>query len=97
VFVSGYHDGLQIFSMMDPQNPETVGYFDTYTGSRDQGSMGGNVGNGAFGVDVRNEDGLIVVSDISTGFWTFRMEGFNGWNGEDWGVPHISSVQKWDD
>ena len=97
VFVSGYHDGLQIFSMMDPQNPETVGYFDTYTGSRDQGSMGGNVGNGAFGVDVRNEDGLIVVSDISTGLWTFRMEGFNGWNGEDWGVPHISSVQKWDD
>jgi len=97
VFVSGYHDGLQVFSMMDPDNPVTVGYYDTYTGSRDLGSMGGNVGNGAFGVDVRNADGLIVVSDISTGFWTFRMEGFNGWNGEDWGVPDISSVQKWDE
>ncbi len=97
VFVSGYHDGLQVFSMMDPENPTTVGYYDTYTGSRDIGSMGGNVGNGAFGVDVRNADGLIVVSDISTGFWTFRMEGFNGWNGEDWGVPDISSVQKWDE
>ena len=97
VFVSGYHDGLQIFSMMDPENPTTVGYYDTYTGPRDVGSMGGNVGNGAFGVDVRNADGLIVVSDISTGFWAFRMEGFNGWNGEDWGVPDISSVQKWDE
>ena len=26
-----------------------------------------------------------------------RMEGFNGWNGEDWGMPDISSVQKWDE
>lgn len=97
VFVSGYHDGLQIFSMMDPKNPVTVGYYDTYTGSRDVGAMGGAVGNGAFGIDVRNEDGLIVVSDMSTGLWTFRMEGFNGWNGEDWGVPDVSSAQKWDE
>jgi len=97
VFVSGYHDGLQVFSMMDPHNPETVGYYDTYIGSRDVGVMGGAVGNGAFGVDVRNEDGLILISDISTGLWTFRMEGFNGWNGEDWGQPDISSVQKWDE
>lgn len=97
VFVSGYHDGLQVFSLMDPQNPQTVGYYDTYTGPRSLGSMGGNVGNGAFGVDVRNADGLIVISDMTTGFWTFRMEGFNGWSGEDWGVPDVSSVQKWDD
>ena len=41
-------------------------------------------------------DGLIVVSDMSTGFWAFRMEGFQGWNGEDWGVPNISSVQDWE-
>ena len=49
-----------------------------------------------FGVDVRNADGLIVVSDMSTGLWTFRMEGFQGWNGEDWGMPDVSSAQKWD-
>jgi hypothetical protein len=83
--------------MMDPENPVTVGYYDTYTGSRDVGAMGGAVGNGAFGIDVRNEDGLIVISDMSTGLWTFRMEGFNGWNGEDWGVPDVSSAQKWDE
>lgn len=97
VFVSGYHDGLQIFSMQDPENPTTVGYYDTYTGSRDVGVMAGNVANGAFGVDVRNADGLIVISDMTTGFWTFRMEGFNGWKGTDWGQPDISSAQKWDD
>ena len=51
---------------------------------------------GAFGVDVRNADGLIVVSDMSTGLWIFKMEGFQGWNGADWGMPDISSAQKWD-
>jgi len=91
VFVSGYLDGLQVFSLMDPENPQTVGYYDTIT------SDSGGVMDGAFGVDVRNEDGLIVLSDGSTGFWSFRMDGFNGWNGEDWGVPDISSVQKWDE
>ncbi|MCH8247594.1 MAG: hypothetical protein IH951_14485, partial [Bacteroidetes bacterium] len=96
VFVSGYHDGLQIFSLLDPANPVTVGYFDTYTGSDDVGGMGG-VANGAFGIDVRNEDGLIVVSDMTTGFWVFRMDGFSGWNGADWGVPDVSSAQKWDE
>jgi hypothetical protein len=97
VFVSGYHDGLQIFSLMDPEKPETVGFYDTYTGSRDVGIMTGAVANGAFGVDVRNADGLIVISDMSTGFWVFRMDGFNGWKGEDWGQPDISSAQKWED
>lgn len=97
VFVSGYQDGLQIFSLLDPENPRTVGYYDTYIGPEDDGVEEGGVGNGAFGVDVRNADGLIVISDLSTGIWTFRMEGFNGWNGEDWGMPDISSVQKWDE
>jgi hypothetical protein len=95
VFVSGYLDGLQVFNMQDPANPVTVGYFDTYVGppNTDRYSMF----NGAFGVDVRNEDGLIVVSDMSTGLWTFRMDGFQGWNGEHWGMPDISSAQKWDE
>lgn len=95
VFVSAYIDGLQVFSLMDPKNPQTVGYYDTFIGSTDEGFNA--VINGAFGVDVRNADGLIVISDMSTGFWTFRMDGFNGWNGEDWGMPDISSVQKWDE
>ena len=95
VFVSGYLDGLQIFNLQDPANPVTVGYYDTYLGPLNAENPG--VMRGAFGVDVRNEDGLIVVSDLTTGLWTFRMEGFQGWNGESWGMPDISSVQKWDE
>ena len=93
VFVSGYLDGLQIFSLEDPKNPQTIAYYDTYIGPPTYEWI--EVINGAFGVDVRNEDGLIVISDMTTGFWTFKMDGFNGWNGENWGVPNISSVQDW--
>ena len=52
--------------------------------------------DGAFGIDVRNADGSIVISDKETGFWIFKMEGFDGWNGKQWGVPNISSEQDWD-
>ena len=94
VFVSGYLDGLVVFDMMDPENPITVGHYDTYLGPPNTDRY--PVFNGTFGVDVRNADGLIVVSDMTTGLWTFRMEGFQGWNGADWGMPNISSAQDWD-
>src|SRR5262245_17912321 len=103
VFVSDYEDGLSIMNMMDPTNPYTVGYFDTYDGPHMRGwggpanpDGGTGVANGAFGVDVRNADGLIVISDIWTGFWAFKMDGFDGWNGHQWGMPNISSAQDWD-
>ena len=92
VFVSGYRDGLQVFNMMDPTNPYTVAYYDTYEMPDIPGA--GGMG-GTFGVDVRNADGLIVTSGFS-GLWAFKMNGFAGWNGEDWGMPNISSVQDWD-
>ena len=95
VFVSGYLDGLQIFNLQDPTNPVTVGYYDTYIGP--PSPVLNPVFGGTFGVDVRNADGLIIVNDSGTGFWTFRMEGFQGWNGEQWGMPDISSAQKWDE
>jgi hypothetical protein len=94
VFVSGYLDGLQIFTLMDPKNPMTVAYYDTFLGP--PATERCEMCDGSFGVDVRNADGLIVVSDMTTGFWAFRMEGFGGWNGESWGMPNISSVQDWD-
>ena len=94
VFVSAYLDGLQVFSLMDPSNPVTVGWYDTFLPARS--SQGNPMFDGVWGVDVRNADGLIVVSDMTTGFWAFRMDGFGGWNGEQWGYPNISSAQDWD-
>lgn len=105
VFVSAYEDGLQIFSLEDPKNPKTLGRWYTcqcehekgFGGSPENGWQGdGSVMQGAFGVDVRNHDGLVVISDMRTGLWTFKFDGFNGWNGRNHGMPNISSVQDWD-
>ena len=94
VFVSGYVDGVHVFNVMDPENPVTVAWYDTYLGSLNEDFT--PVFNGTFGVDVRNADGLIVASDSTSGFWAFYMEGFQGWSGEQWGYPNISSAQDWD-
>ena len=111
VFVSAYEDGMQVFNMLDPTNPRTVGYYRTYDGPHDAGetqagrpdttevSLRAGSGvplNGAWGIAVRNSDGLIVISDITTGFWALHMEGFDGWNGHDWGMPNVSTAQDWD-
>jgi hypothetical protein len=89
VFVSTYADEFQVFNMMDPTNPYTVGYYDT--------APGVELASGStFGIDVRNADGLIVTSDMRTGFWAFHMDGFDGWNGHQWGMPNVSSAQDWD-
>ena len=103
VFVSGYESGLSVFSLEDPKNPTTIAYYDTYDGPHNQrearqldSPYTWGVYNGAWGVDVRNADGLIVVSDMTTGFWAFKMDGFDGWSGEKYGVPNVSSAQDWD-
>ncbi len=108
VFASAYEDGLQVFNLMDPTAPYTVAYYDTYAGplqagiasagQRDNALIAGTGGvlNGAWGVDVRNADGIIVVSDEATGFWAFTMDGFDHWDGRNWGMPDISSAQDWD-
>jgi hypothetical protein len=124
VFVSAYEDGIHVFNMMDPTNPYTVGYYDTFDGPHNMtkgqddvylmpkgtdpttnlspanraGSYVGGWGviSGNYGVDVRNADGLIVASDMTTGFWALKLDGFEGWNGHQWGVPNVSSAQDWD-
>ena len=105
VFVSAYEDGLQVFNLKDPKNPVTEAHWYTcecehekgFGGTPENGWAGAkNVMQGAFGVDVRNYDGLVVLSDMRTGLWVFKMDGFDGWNGEKVGMPNISSVQDWD-
>jgi hypothetical protein len=105
VFVSAYEDGLQVFNLKDPKNPKTEGHWYTcecehehgFGGTPDNGWQSTtSVEQGAFGVDVRNYDGLIVLSDMRTGLWLFKLEGFSGWNGHDVGMPNISSVQDYD-
>ncbi|HSY82370.1 MAG TPA: hypothetical protein VK807_11440, partial [Gemmatimonadaceae bacterium] len=102
VFVSAYEDGLQIFNMQDAAHPKTIGWYYTCECQHATGFgglpqwTGHSIYNGAFGVMVRNADGLIMITDSNTGAWFFKLDGFSGWNGDDWGMPNISSAQDWD-
>ena len=102
VFVSGYEDGLEVFNMQDPAHPRTRAGTTRASARTRRASAACPTGvahsiyNGAFGVMVRNTDGLIMITDMNTGAWFFKMDGFTGWNGEDWGMPNISSAQDWD-
>jgi hypothetical protein len=93
-FVAHYEDGLQVLDIRNPADPVQVGFYDTYNYRTPFGV--GTEASGAFGLDVRNADGMIVVADMHSGFWAFKLDGFNGWNGRDWGMPNASSAQDWD-
>jgi hypothetical protein len=101
VFVSSYEDGLQIFNMVDPANPVSVGWYYTCLCAHQAGfgsaaaPQGTSTVNGALSVDVRNRDGMIAVADANSGVWLLRLDGFGGWRGEDWGVPNVSAAQDW--
>ncbi len=99
VFVAGYMDGLQVFNIMDPTNPYTVAYHYSCqcilpAGKEGAGQNGGM--EGASHIEIRNADGLIVMSDRRSGVWLYRMDGFDSWNGHQWGMPNVSSAQDWD-
>ena len=105
VFVSAYEDGFQVFDLKDPKAPHTDGFYYTcecthgegFGGSPENGWQGHNsVEQGAFGIDVRNRDGLVAMTDMRSGLWLFRLDGFKGWNGRAVGMPNISSVQDYD-
>ncbi len=96
VFVTALEDGLQVFNMNDPLTPYTDAYYRTAETLPETPANPSTPPHGAVSVDVRNHDGLIVVSDRETGFWAFHLETFEGWHGHGWGLPNMSSAQDWD-
>lgn len=96
VFVAALDDGFQVFNMLNPFEPFTLGFYHTWDGPIAPLSDRSQNKNGAWDIDVRNRDGLIAVTDVNTGLWLFRLEGFEQWDGRGWGFGNVSSVQDWD-
>lgn len=96
LFVASLHDGFQVVNMRVPEEPYTKAYYHTWMGTPGKLADPDAALRGAWDVDVRNHDGLIVVSDLDTGLWVFSLAPFKGWHGHGWGLPHVSSVQDWD-
>ena len=102
VFVASFEDGLQVFNIANPRQPKSEGWYYTCMCEHQTGWSGSvtkpgtSVLNGAADIDIRNADGLIVMTDYTSGLWSFHLEGFNGWNGKYWRMPNISEEQDWD-
>lgn len=68
VYLSYYHDGLQIFDISDPQNPVKAGFYDTYLPDDHIGFKG------AWGIYPLLPSGNILISDMQEGLFIL---GFN--------------------
>ena len=76
LYVSYYHDGLQVWDVTDPINPESIGYFDTYY----QNTSYTNNYPGAWGTYPYLSSGCILVSDINNGFYTIKLDEYTGYS-----------------
>ncbi|HMW39166.1 MAG TPA: choice-of-anchor B family protein [Saprospiraceae bacterium] len=69
VFLSYYHDGVQIFNISDPTQPQQIAYYDTEPGNTDYNGY-----QGAWGVYPYLPSGRILASDISHGFFVMNVD-----------------------
>lgn len=69
LFISYYHDGIHLYDVSDPDDPEHIAYYDTYTPNDGNGYSGFN---GAWGVYPYLSSGCILVSDIESGLRILR-------------------------
>ncbi|MDG2263637.1 MAG: choice-of-anchor B family protein [Flavobacteriales bacterium] len=68
VYVSYYHDGLQVFDITDPAAPIKAGYYDTYLPDNHNGFAGN------WGVDPLLPSGIILVSDVQSGLFVLEFD-----------------------
>lgn len=68
VFVSYYHDGLQVFDISHPDEPQLVAYYDTYAPDSHSGFAG------AWGVHAALPSGLILISDVQSGLFVLELD-----------------------
>lgn len=67
LYVSYYHDGVWVFDVSDPKNPETIAYYDTY-----QELNGYTSYQGCWGVYPFLPSGNIIASDFSNGLFVLK-------------------------
>ena len=68
VYVSYYHDGLQVFDIRDPENPQRIAWYDTFAEDTHTGYAG------AWGVHAALPSGRVLISDIEQGLLVLTPE-----------------------
>lgn len=69
VFISYYHDGVQVFDMSDPYNVQQAAWYDTYPANANYIGF-----QGCWGVYPFLPSGLILGSDMSNGLFVLSLD-----------------------
>lgn len=72
LYISYYHDGLQIYDIKNPELPEKIAYYDTYFENNGNGYVNGSY-EGAWGTYPYLPSGCILISDITHGLSTVKL------------------------
>ncbi len=75
IYIAHYSEGLQVFDVSDPANPERAAFYDTYTGS-------GFGFNGAWTAYPFLPSGRVIVSDRQSGLLVIDVDVDGGTGGE---------------
>ena len=86
IISSYYEDGVQVFDISDPMNPQQVAYYDTHP---DNTTYTGYAGN--WGVYPFLPSGTILASDIDNGLFVLSLDGINLATIEGPETPDISA------
>ena len=69
IFISYYHDGVQVFDMSDPYDVKQVAWYDTYPANTDYNNF-----KGCWGVYAFLPSGTILGSDMSNGLFVLSLD-----------------------
>ncbi|MBK7410571.1 MAG: choice-of-anchor B family protein [Saprospirales bacterium] len=69
IFVSYYHDGVQVFDMSNPNNVQQVAWYDTYPANTNYSGF-----EGCWGVYAFLSSGIILGSDMSNGLFVLSLD-----------------------
>lgn len=69
IFISYYHDGVQVFDMSDPYDVQQVAWYDTYPDNSNY-----NAFRGCWGVYAFLSSGTILGSDMSNGLFVLSLD-----------------------
>lgn len=69
LYISYYHDGVQVWNIVDRENPTLVSYYDTEPNNTNYNGY-----TGSWGMYPYSPKGCIVASDINRGLFTFELD-----------------------
>lgn len=72
IFVSYYHDGIQVFDYSDPSNVQQIAGYDT-----DPSTTVYDGFDGSWGTYPYFNSGLVLGSDVNNGLFAFKMNGYD--------------------